>query len=322
MMGDRRAPIKVAVIGVGHHGRHHARIYSGIEGVRLIGVVDKNFETAVKTAGEYKTNAYANPDDIIGQVDAVSIAVPAVDHLEVAELFLKRRIHIFMEKPIADNPSRAAKLADMVKESGVIFQAGHIERFNPGIKALKSLIVKPQFIEAHRLCRFSGRCSDIGVVMDLMVHDLDIVLHLVNDKIKSISAVGVNVLNTTEDIANARLEFEHGCVANITSSRVSADNMRKIRIFQHDSYISLDYRQQEGLIYRKSGNEIVTETVPVEKSEPLKLQLESFIDCIRTGAAPLVTVEDGKRAVDVAGRILHEIESRKKAQWSAVSSCA
>jgi predicted dehydrogenase len=317
MMQNSRAPLRVAVVGVGNHGRHHARIYSGIQGVRLVGVVDKNLENAVKVAAEFKTTAFTKPEEVIGQVDAVSIAVPAIHHLEVAEPFINSNIHIFMEKPVADTTYRAAQLVDMVKKSGIIFQAGHIERFNPGIRALRSLIKQPQFIEAHRLCKFSGRCADVGVVMDLMVHDLDIVLHLVRDNLKSISAVGVNVLNSSEDIANARLEFEHGCVANITASRVSADNMRKIRIFQSDSYISLDYRQQEGQIYRKEGNEIVVEPVPVEKSEPLKLQLESFIDCIRAGSTPLVTVEDGKRAVDVAGEILKDIERRKKAQWAA-----
>ena len=316
-MGEKKAPIRVAVIGVGHHGRHHARIYSAIDGVKLVGVVDSSLETALRVAGEFKTSAFSDAREIIGQIDAVSIAVPAVSHVSMAEVFLNNHIHIFMEKPVADKPQEAARLVDMVKKSGVIFQAGHIERFNPGIKALSSIIRQPLFIEAHRLCKFSGRCSDVGVVMDLMVHDLDIILHLVNDNIKSVSAVGVCVLNTTEDIANARLEFEHGCVANITASRVSADNMRKIRIFQRDSYISLDYKQQEGVIFKRSGNEIVSEQIPVEKSEPLKLQLESFVDCIRTGAKPLVTAEEGKRAVDVAGEILRDIESRKKIQCLA-----
>lgn len=311
---DNRSPVRVAVIGVGHHGRHHARIYSGMNDVKLIGVVDSNPETASNIAAEYKTEAFTDITRILNKVDAVSIAVPAESHLSVAEPFINKCIHIFMEKPVAGSPAQAAALAELVEKSGIIFQAGHIERFNPAIKALSTIIKQPLFIEAHRLCRFSGRCADVGVVMDLMVHDLDIVLHLVNDKIKDISAVGVCVLNTTEDIANARIEFESGCVANITASRVSADNMRKIRIFQRDSYISLDYKLQEGKVFRKKENQIISEQIPVEKAEPLKLQLESFIDCIRNGIKPLVTIDEGKRAVDVAGQILKKIELRGKSQ--------
>lgn len=311
-MVDNKSPIKVAVIGVGHHGRHHARIYSGMNDVRLAGVVDVNPETASNIAAEFNTEAYTNTSEILNKVDAVSIAVPAESHLSVAEAFIKNGVHIFMEKPVASSSSQANILAGLVKKSGIIFQAGHIERFNPAIKALSSIIKQPLFIEAHRLCRFSGRCADVGVVMDLMVHDLDIILHIVNDNIKDISAVGVCVLNTTEDIANARIEFERGCVANITASRVSAENMRKIRIFQRDSYISLDYKLQEGKVFRKKDNEIISEQIPVEKSEPLKLQLESFIDCIRKGTKPLVTIDEGKRVVDVAQEILKKIELREK----------
>ncbi len=315
-MSDNRI-VRVAVVGVGHHGRHHARIYSGMEGVKFIGVVDANSQTAAAVAEEYATKAFSAVEEILEEIDAVSIAVPAVSHFDVAETFIPRGIHIFMEKPIAESSAQAAKLVDMVKEAGIIFQTGHIERFNPAIKALSSLLKKPQFIESHRLCTYNPRGCDVGVVMDLMVHDLDIVLHLVGDEIRSISGVGVNVLSPTEDIANARLEFEHGCIANITVSRVSKENMRKIRIFQHDAYISLDYRKQEGLIYRKIGGEIAVEPVPTEKSEPLKLQLESFIECVRNGSAPCVTAEDGKRVVDVAEQILRDIEARKKAQWAA-----
>ena len=316
-MKKGRNEIRVAVIGVGHHGRHHARIYSEMEGVGLVGVVDINSETAASVAEEYNTKAFTRPEEIVEDIDVVSIAVPAADHFDVAQVFLPHGINIFMEKPITESSEQASKLVDMVKETGIIFQAGHIERFNPAITALSSVLKKPQFIESHRLCKYNPRGCDVGVVMDLMIHDLDIVLHLVNDEIKYISAVGVNVLSPTEDIANARLEFEHGCIANITVSRVSADNMRKIRIFQHDAYISLDYRKQEGLIYRKIGDEIGVEPVPTEKSEPLKLQLESFIDCIKNGTTPRVTIEDGKRVVDVAEEILRDINARKKVQWAA-----
>ncbi len=304
--------LRVAVVGVGHHGRHHARIYSRMEGVELKGVVDIDPERASAVAGEFNTTAFTSPGEIIDNIDAVSIAVPAPSHFDSFGTFIENGVHIFMETPIAASAQQAAKMADMVKQAGIIFQAGHIERFNPAITALSAVLTKPQFIESHRLCIYNPRGCDVGVVMDLMVHDLDIVLHLVKDKIKSISAVGVNVLSPTEDIANARLEFEHGCIANITVSRVSTDNMRKIRIFQNDAYISLDYRKQEGRIYRKVGNEIKAGTVPMVKSEPLKLQLESFIDCIKHNRTPQVTVDDGKRVIDVAEEILRAIDARKK----------
>jgi len=316
-MTENKGSIRVAVVGVGHHGRHHARIYSAMEGVELVGVVDNNQDTAAAVAEEYNTKAFTNTAEVMGGIDAVSIAVPAVSHFDVAGEFIRSGIHVFMEKPITESSEQAAKLVEMVNESEIVFQTGHIERFNPAIKALSSILKRPQFIESHRLCLYNPRGCDVGVVMDLMIHDLDIVLHLVKDKMKSISAVGVNVLSPTEDIANARLEFEHGCIANITVSRVSKDNMRKIRIFQHDAYISLNYRKQEGLVYRKVGEEIVMEPVPTEKSEPLKLQLESFVDCIRTGSTPEVTAEDGKRVVDVAEEILRDIDARKKVQWVA-----
>jgi predicted dehydrogenase len=288
-----------------------------MEGIELVGVVDADPQIAAAVAEEYGTRAVNASEEILDEIDAVSIAVPAVSHFDVAKTFIPRGIHVFMEKPISESSVQAARLVDMVKEAGIVFQTGHIERFNPAIEALSSLLKRPQFIESHRLCTYNPRGCDVGVVMDLMVHDLDIVLHLVGDEIKSVSGVGVNVLSPTEDIANARLEFQHGCIANITVSRVSKDNMRKIRIFQHDAYISLDYRKQEGLIYRKIGGEITAEPVPTEKSEPLKLQLEAFIECVRDGSAPRVTAADGKRVIDVAEQILSDIDARKKAQWAA-----
>ena len=303
-------------MGVGHHGRHHVRILSELDNVDLVGIVDSNPETARAIADEFNTRVFPDVHQLAKEIEAVSIVVPAVSHFDVAKLFIEKGIHIFMEKPITESPEQAAGLAALVRESGIIFQAGHIERFNPAIKAISSVLGKPLFIEAHRLCRYNPRGCDVGVVMDLMIHDLDIVLHLVQDKIKSISAVGVNVLSPTEDIANARIEFENGCIANVTVSRVSTDNLRKIRIFQHDAYISLDYREQEGVIYRKSGDEIVMEPVPVVKSEPLKLQLESFVNCVRNNTAPEVTVEDGRLVVDVAASIISDIEARKKVQWA------
>jgi predicted dehydrogenase len=204
----------------------------------------------------------------------------------------------------------ADDLIRLADENQRALQIGHVERFNPAIKALTGLLKDPRFIECHRLARYNPRGCDVGVVLDLMIHDIDIILTLVNDRIKSISAVGVNVLSDSEDIANARIEFESGCIANVTASRVSADNMRKIRVFQQDAYISLDYEKQAGLIYRKAEGQIVRSPVPTEKAEPLKLELESFFQSIRSGTRPPVSAEQGKRALEIAMEIIREIQAR------------
>ena len=303
-------PTKLAVIGVGHHGRQHARVFRTIEDVDLVAVVDIDPARAKKIAKEFKTNAATDYTALIDQVDAVSIAVPAQFHFEVSQYFLKHNKHVFLEKPIAETTEQAAGLIEISRDKEIVFQIGHIERFNPAISALNEVLGEARFIEAHRLCVYNPRGCDVGVVMDLMIHDIEIVLHLVKSPVKLISAVGINVLSPSEDIANARLEFENGCIANITTSRVSPENMRKIRVFQNDAYISLDYRKQEGLIYRKNENRIVRESIPMEKSEPLKLELESFVKCVQESSTPLVTGEQGKRALEIAFDILHEIEKR------------
>ena len=303
-------PTKLAVIGVGHHGRQHARVFRTIEGVDLVAVVDVDPARAKKIAREFKTNAETDYTALFDKVDAVSIAVPAQFHFEVSQYFLKHDKHVFLEKPIAETTEQAAGLIEIARDKEIVFQIGHIERFNPAISALNEVLGEARFIEAHRLCIYNPRGCDVGVVMDLMIHDIEIVLHLVKSPVKLISAVGINVLSPSEDIANARLEFENGCIANITTSRVSPENMRKIRVFQNDAYISLDYRKQEGLIYRKNESKIVRESIPMEKSEPLKLELESFVKCVQESSTPLVTGEQGKRALEIAFDILHKIEKR------------
>lgn len=303
--------IKLAVIGVGHHGRQHARVFATMPDVTLQAVVDLDRDRADEEAVKYSSQAETDYTNIVDEVDAVSIAVPAQHHFEVSAFFLNRGKHIFLEKPIAETARQAEELLKLARTNDAVFQIGHIERFNPAITALAEVLGEPRFIEVHRLCPYNPRGCDVGVVLDLMIHDIEIVLHLVKSKVTNVSAVGVNVLSPTEDIANARLEFADGCIANITSSRVSPERMRKIRVFQNDAYISLDYSKQEGLIYRKAEGEIIREQIPTEKSEPLRLELESFVECVKNSAAPVVSGEQGKQALEIASMILEDIERRE-----------
>lgn len=302
--------IRAAVVGVGHHGRQHVRICRELPGVVLAAVADLSPETVREVANESGAAAVADYRDLIPHVDAVSIATPTVTHHEIARYFLSRGKDVFLEKPMASSVEEAEDLIRLADEKGRVLQIGHVERFNPAIKALAGLLTEPRFIECHRLSRYNPRGCDVGVVLDLMIHDIDIILTLVNDDIQSISAVGVNVLSSSEDIANARIEFRRGCIANVTASRVSADNMRKIRVFQEDAYISLDYVKQAGLIYRKADGGITSAPVPTERAEPLKLELESFFSSIRTGSRPAVCAEQGKRALEIAMEITREIRER------------
>lgn len=302
--------ISVGVVGVGHHGRQHVRICKELPGVVLAAVVDASSETVREVARESDAPPFTDYREIIPHVDAVSIATPTITHHEIARYFLSHGKDVFLEKPMASSVEEAEDLIRLANEKQKVLQIGHVERFNPAIKALAGLLKEPRFIECHRLSRYNPRGCDVGVVLDLMIHDIDIILTLVNDEIKSISAVGVNVLSDSEDIANARIEFRRGCIANVTASRVSADNMRKIRVFQRDAYISLDYVKQAGLIYRKADGGITSAPVPTERAEPLKLELESFFDSIRTGSRPAVSAEQGKLALEIAMEITREIRAR------------
>ena len=299
--------IKVGVIGVGHLGKEHVRIYSALAGCELAGVFDINPDVKEKFARKYKVCAFNSTEEMTLGVDAVSVVVPTSAHFEVAGAFLKAGRHVFVEKPITETTAQAGELVKLAHESKLILQVGHVERFNPVMSYLEKQVADPRFIEAHRLSPYPGRGTDVSVVLDLMIHDLDVVLHLVRSPLVSIDAVGVPVLSSTEDIANARMKFANGCVANLTASRISPEKTRKIRVFSPTHYLSLDYQNQEGLIYWKENQAIKREKVPIEKDEPLKLELAAFVHAVEHRLEPRVSGRAGKQALDVAIQICEEI---------------
>lgn len=313
------ATIRTGVIGVGHMGKEHARIYASLDNCKLAGVYDHSEAVAAKIAKQHKTAAFSEGqlDAFLEQVDAVSLATPTTYHFEIGKKVLEQGKHLLVEKPITNTTEEAMALVSLAKERGLVLQVGHIERFNPVMQALEERLTRPRFIEAHRLSPPPGRSMDISVVMDLMIHDLEIILHLVNSPVQSIDAVGVAVLSKSEDIANVRLRFENGCVANITTSRISPEKLRKIRVFQDDAYLSLDYQKQEGEIYRKEGEKITRDKIAVNKDEPLKRQLHSFVECIINKESPRVSGDHGTRALQLAARISDEIiRTSPKPDWA------
>jgi len=299
--------IKVGVVGVGHMGREHARVYAGLETAELAGVYDMDESVARKIAQQHKCRVFSSVEQMIAEVDAASIATPTSAHFSVAKAFLSQGKHLLIEKPITNTTAEATELVGLAKLKNLVLQVGHIERFNPVLQALEERLTRPRFIEAHRLSPFPGRSTDIGVVMDLMIHDIEIILHIVRSPVASVDAVGVPVLSKSEDIANARIRFENGCVANITTSRISPEKLRKIRVFQDDAYLSLDYQKQEGEIYRKQGEQITRDRIPVAKEEPLKRQLESFVRCVATRSAPVVSGDHATGALKLAAQIVELI---------------
>jgi len=304
--------LKVGVIGVGHLGQHHARIYAQMLGVELVGVVDINERRAKEVGQKLKVPYYTEASALYGKVKAVSIAVPTISHYGLARGFLERKVDVLVEKPIASNPKEAEVLLQTASLNQCVLQVGHVERFNNGFKVLQSLVKDPKFIECHRLGSFVERGTDVDVILDLMIHDIDIVLSLERSPLKDLSAVGIPVLSQHIDIANARLQFESGCVANITASRVSMEKMRRIRIFQEDAYLALNYATQEISSYKREKSErlspyglpyIGKEEIRVEKGEPLRNELESFIDCVRHRGTPLISGEEGRKALILACQI-------------------
>lgn len=307
-------PIRTGVVGVGHLGYHHTRIYRALDGSVLTGVVDSDRERAARVASEFGTEAYPDTAALIAAgVDAVSVVVPTTAHEAVAAPLLEAGADVLVEKPIALDAGQARRLVDIAAGRGRIFQVGHVERFNGAFVALARAIERPRFIECHRLSPFTSRGDDVSVVLDLMIHDLDILRALDGSPVVSLDAVGVPVFSGQEDIANVRIRFASGCVANVTSSRISVDRMRKIRVFSEDCYASTDYTEQQVLVYRRkpgppaagaSPMELISvESLAVEREEPLKAELSSFLDCVRTRNRPRVNGEDGLAALELALRV-------------------
>ncbi len=332
--------IKVAVIGTGSLGKEHARIYAELARaglVELTGVYDASAETATRIAAKHDVRAFTTLAEAAAASDALSIVTPTVTHYDLAKTLLRQGKHLLVEKPMTDRAAQATELVELAREHHCVLQVGHVERFNPVFAYLQTIATEPRFIETHRLSPYPARSTDIGVVLDLMIHDLDVVLAFVNSPVTSVDAVGIPVLSASEDIANVRLRFANGCVANLTASRISPERMRKIRVFSggpSPSYLSLDYRAQEGFIYRIArdgeeessllkkllaakdstivsefgGKRIVREPVPIEKGEPLKLELQSFVQCVIARQTPVVSGASAKVSLDLAFEITRQIQ--------------
>jgi predicted dehydrogenase len=272
-------------------------------------ILDTNREAADATSQEQGVPVATTLEEFATLVDAATVSTPTPDHYEIGKFLLNNGKHLLIEKPITETPDQALELVKLAKERAVILQVGHVERFNPVLSALEQRLSKPRFIEAHRLSPYPFRSIEIGVVLDLMIHDLEIILHLVRSPVKNIDAVGIPVLSKGEDIANARIRFESGCVANVTASRVSPEKMRKIRVFQEDAYLSLDYQKQSGEMFRLVNGTITREAVEIEKDEPLKRELLSFVECSRKGIQPVVSGSQAAAALELAIEITEMTKS-------------
>lgn len=325
--------IAAAVIGCGRMGRLHARSYAQIPGTKLVGVCDNNHGVAEAVASEYGCEAFDDPYELLDRAKAVSIAVPTQAHLEVAEPFLRKGVACLIEKPLARDIAEGQRIVDLAKECGALVQVGHIERFNPAVRAVQRLGIQPRFIEVVRVSPMTFRSIDVGVVLDMMIHDIDIVLKLANSTVSRIDATGVSVIGNVEDICNARLVFANGCVANVTASRLAMKTERKLRIFSRDAYVSVDYQKRHGVVVRRQGNLdsirdaaerlrageigasgqpaysdlVKLEELPVNDVDPIRAEVESFISAVRTGSTPAVSAEEGLAAVGIARRIVDAI---------------
>lgn len=300
--------VRIAVVGVGHLGRHHARILSSLPGARLVAVVDTNRPRAVEVAAQSGTEPLFDARELVGHVDAVTVAVPTQLHRDIALPFLTAGIPVLVEKPMARSLAEADEMIASAEHANVALAVGHTERFNPAVEAARALLVDPRFIEVHRLGTFPDRSLDIDVVFDLMIHDLDVVLSLIQADVESIEAVGVPVLTGRVDIANARIRFANGCIANLTASRISRDRVRKIRFFQPAAYLSIDYAAQKIELWRLVKGDgpmpaIEGGELPVANEEPLKRELADFLEAVRTRRPPLVDGRQGRRALELAQRI-------------------
>jgi len=304
--------IRTAVIGVGHLGKYHARICHESPSIDLVGIVDVKEEVARKAAEEHGTAWFTDVRAVLDKIDAAHVVVPTDKHFEIAKILLEAGKHVLLEKPMTTTVEEADALLALARKHDCVLQVGHVERFNPAIIGIQKVLTQPIFIEVHRLSPFNPRGTEVGVVLDLMIHDLDIILHLVRSEVEKIEAVGVPVLTGREDIANARLSFANGCVANVTASRVSAERMRKIRFFQSDAYISLDYVAQNARIFRRDGWQIHDEVINFSGEQPLQKEIQSFVDCVRDGTRPAVSGEEGRNALDVATRVTEAVHAHLK----------
>lgn len=305
--------IRVGLVGIGHLGSRHLKVYSELlQQVTIAGICDIQAERTLRLASHYQLPFFADYRDLLGKVDAVNVCVPTVSHYEVAKFFLENGVHVFVEKPMTYTVAQADELVELSEKHHLKLQVGHVERFNSAFQAIQHFTKQPLFIECHRLNHFPNRSLDIGVVMDLMIHDIDIILGLNRCAVKDLHAVGVNVLTPLEDIASVRIVFENGCVCNLTASRVSEEVMRKIRIFLRNTYISLDYVRQEAFIYKRSDTTILKHALPIEKEEPLKKEIESFIACVRDGQEPVVSGREGRDALRLAIDICDAIAENRK----------
>jgi predicted dehydrogenase len=300
--------LNIALIGCGFLGQRHLKTLHALKTkANIIAICDHQLKLAKALGRQYHVPLVQDYRDITGQIDAVSICTPTITHAEIASYFLNKGVHTFVEKPITYSLQEADELIKLADQKNLKLQIGHVERFNSAFTTIEPIAQNPLFIECHRLNLFPNRSLDIGVVMDVMIHDIDIILGLVKSPIKDIQAVGINVLTDKEDIANARLTFANGCVCNVTASRISPEVTRKIRLFTKNAYISLDYAKQEANIYSKDERGIHKRNIPIEKEEPLKKELEHFLDCVREDQKPKVGGKEGREALKVALEITQKI---------------
>jgi predicted dehydrogenase len=312
---------RVAVIGAGSFGRHHLRILSKSPNAQLAGVADSNPDRASAAAAEYACPIFTSTTEMSGKIDAAVVAVPTSAHADVGCTLLENGIDVLVEKPIASDLASARRLVETAARQERILQVGHLERFNPAVVALKDMVRLPLFFEIHRLSLFSPRSLDVDVVLDLMIHDLDIVLDLVGAMPDEIRAAGISILSDKVDIANVRLAFPGGCVANLTASRVSTERVRKLRLFQPSQYVSLDYQKQDAVVFTVSGNQqIGFQPLAATKDEPLRLEIEAFLEAVRTRSRPRASGEDGLRALEIALAILGKIEEHAKVVAQQIQS--
>ena len=305
----------MGVVGVGHLGRHHARIYASMPGVRLVGVADVDEDRVRTIAGEYGCEAFARVEELAERVRAASVAVPTRDHAAIATPLLERGVDVLVEKPLAPTPQQADELTRTAERHARILMVGHTERFNPAVMALLRAVDAPRFFEVHRLAGFSARSTDIDVVLDLMIHDLDLVLHMDGSAVVSVDAAGVAALTDKVDIANARIRFASGCVANLTASRISAEPVRRIRLFQSRTYLSCDTGRRKVDRYHLAldaggSPQIRHDSLPVEDGEPLALELAAFVDAVRGRKAPPIDGHQARRAIELAQRVRAAIDAQ------------